>query len=87
MTGLEELTMCIKKLSADAVSTLLDAAKILLASQDTTVIPDCPYCSNTKVIRYGHKYGKQRFRCKQCGHIFVTTTHTIMSQSHFNETI
>lgn len=87
MTRLEELTRCIKKLSADAVSTLLDAAKILLESQDTTGIPDCPYCSSTKVIRYGHKCGKQRFRCKQCGRTFVTTTHTIMSQSHFNEAV
>lgn len=27
MTGLEELTKCIKKLSADAVNTILDAVK------------------------------------------------------------
>ncbi len=74
MTRLEELTRCIKELSADAVSTLLDVAKILLESQDTAGIPDCPYCSSTKVIRDGHKCGKQRFRCKQCGRTFVTTT-------------
>ena len=87
MTGLEELTKCIKKLSADAVNTILDAVKILLASDHATAIPDCPYCSSTKAIRYGHKCGKQRFLCKQCGRTFVTTTHTVMSQSHFSETI
>lgn len=87
MTGLEELTGCIKKLSADAVNTILDAVKMLLASENTTDIPDCPYCSSTKAIRYGHKCGKQRFRCKQCGRTFVTTTHTIMSQSHFSEAV
>lgn len=87
MTGLEELTRCIKKLSADAVNTLLDAVKILLASENAIGIPDCPYCSSTKAIRYGHKCGKQRFLCKQCGRTFVTTTHTIMSQSHFSEAV
>ena len=87
MTGFEELTKCIKKLSADAVNTLLDAAKMLLASENTAGIPDCPYCGSTKVIRYGHKCGKQRFFCKQCGRTFVTTTHTIMSQSHSSEAV
>ena len=87
MTGLEELTKCIKKLSADAVNTIFDAVKILLASENTTDIPDCPYCSSTKTIRYGHKCGKQRFRCQRCGRTFVTTTHTIMSQSHFSEAV
>ncbi len=84
MTRLEELTKCIKKLSTDAVNTLLDAVKILLASESTAGNPDCPYCGSTEAIRYGHKCGKQRFLCKQCGRTFVTTTHTIMSQSHFN---
>lgn len=87
MTGLEELTKCIKKLSADAINTILDAVKLLLASDTAANIPDCPYCGSQKVIRYGHKCGKQRFQCKQCGRTFVTTTHTIMSQSHFNEAV
>lgn len=87
MTGLEELTKCIKKLSTNAVNTLLDAAKMLLASENATETPDCPHCSSTKVIRYGHKCGKQRFFCKECEHTFVTTTHTIMSQSHSSEAV
>lgn len=87
MTKLEELTKYIKKLSADAVNTLLDAVKILLTSENATGIPDCPYCSGTKAIRYGHKCGKQRFLCRQCGRTFVTTTHTIMSQSHFSQAV
>ena len=67
-----------QKLSADAVNTLLDAVKILLASNHSTGIPDCLYCSGAKAIRYGNKCGKQRFLCKQCGCTFVTTTNTIM---------
>lgn len=87
MTKLEELAKCIKKLSADAISTLLDAVKILLAAENTTAVHDCSYCGSAKVIRYGHKCGKQRFFCNQCGRTFVTTTHTIMSQSHFSEAV
>ncbi len=87
MTKLEELTRYIKKLSADAISTLLDTVKILLAAENTTAAHDCPYCGSAKVIRYGHKCGKQRFFCNQCGRTFVTTTHTIMSRSHFSDSI
>lgn len=87
MTKLEELIKCVKKLSADAVNTLLDAVKILLTSENTTEIPGCPYCGSVMAIRYGHKCGKQRFLCKQCERTFVTTTHTIMSQSHFSEAV
>ena len=47
----------------------------------------CPYCSDNKVIRYSKKCGKQRFLCKKCGHTFVTTTHTIMSNSHYDENV
>ena len=64
MTSLEELTLYIKQLSTDAVNTLLDAAKVLLTSENTTDILNCPYCCNNRVIRYGHKCGKQRFLCK-----------------------
>lgn len=86
MNGLEELTKCIKNLSIDAINTILDAVKILFASENTTGIPNCPYC-RTKTIRYGHKCDKQRFRCKQYRRTFATTTHIIMSQSHFSETV
>lgn len=48
---------------------------------------DCPYCSSNHVIRYGKKHGKQRFLCKDCRHTFVTTTHTVMSKSHYGKDI
>lgn len=47
MTRLEEVTKCIKKLSADAVNTLLDTVKMLLASENTAGISSCPYCNST----------------------------------------
>ena len=60
MTKLEELAKCIEKLSADATSTLLDAVKILLAAENTIAVHDRSYYGSAKVIRYGHKCGKQR---------------------------
>lgn len=33
---------------------------------------NCPNCSASKVVKYGHThYGKQRFRCRECGRQFV----------------
>ncbi len=51
MTKLEELTKCIKKLSADAIASILDAVYMLLASDHTQEIPACVYCNGEKVIR------------------------------------
>lgn len=87
MTKLEELTKYIKKLPADTVNTLLDSVKSLLVSDNTAEIPDCPYCTSAETIRYGHKCHKQRFLCKECGHTFVTTTHTVMSHSHSGDAV
>lgn len=81
MSKTEELTNYIKMLSQDKIQQLLDLVKHLLSTSPMEK-PCCPYCGNADIIRYGHKCGKQRFLCKHCGRTFVTTTHTIMSQSH-----
>lgn len=81
MSKIEELTNYIKKLSQDAIQQLLDLVKCILATSSLEK-PCCPYCGSSNIIRYGHKCGKQRFLCKHCNRTFVTTTHTIMSQSH-----
>jgi len=31
----------------------------------------CKYCTSENVIRWGRNRGKQRFRCKNCGHQFL----------------
>lgn len=81
MSKVEGLTNYIKKLSQDTIQQLLDLVKCILSTSSLEG-PCCPYCGNANVICYGYKYGKQRFLCKHCGRTFVTTTHTIMSQSH-----
>ena len=45
--------------------------------------PECPHCKNSYVIKYGHKGGKQRFLCKNCGQTFMHTTNTLMANSHY----
>jgi len=40
--------------------------------------PSCPHCGSTHVIRNGHKDGKQRWRCQDCGRSFGPTFGTAM---------
>ena len=83
MTNQEKLINYISQLSNEDITTLLDAVTSMVGIHTMDFHPDCPYCSSPNVIRYGHKCGKQRFLCKECGRTFVPTTHTIMSNSHF----
>lgn len=83
MTNQDLLITRIKQLSEEEISTLLDAATIMLGNHSIGAKPDCPYCGSQNIIRYGHKCNKQRFLCKNCERTFVTTTHTVMSNSHF----
>lgn len=83
MTNQELLISYISKLSEDEISSLLDAATIMLRDKELTPRPACPYCTAQAVIRYGFKCRRQRFLCKDCGRTFVSTTNTIMANSHF----
>lgn len=47
----------------------------------------CPRCGGNSVIRFGHKRGKQRFCCKDCGGVFMSSSGTIMENSHYGEEI
>ena len=83
MTNQELLISRITQLSEDEISAVLDAVTLMLETKELTPKPDCPYCGTRAVIRYGHKCKKQRFLCKTCERTFVSTTNTIMSNSHF----
>ena len=83
MTKQELLISHINRLSEDEISSLLDTVTIILQDKELTPKPDCPHCAAQSVIRYGFKCKKQRFLCKNCGHTFVSTTNTIMANSHF----
>ena len=87
MTNQEILISRITQLSEEEISSVLDAVTLMLKAKELTPKPDCPYCGSHVVIRYGHKCKKQRFFCKACESTFVSTTNTIMSNSHFPASI
>lgn len=43
----------------------------------------CPHCHTDNVKKTGFGRGKQRFQCKDCMKHYVTTTGTIMENSHY----
>ena len=77
-----KLIECIKNLTGDAVNRLLSPALGMLAAETSTVA-ECPYCGSAYIVRNGKKCRKQRYLCRCCGRTFVTTTHTVMSMSHY----
>ena len=83
MTNQEMLISYINKLTEDEISSLLEAASLMLETKEPAEKPPCPYCGCGEVIRYGHACQKQRFLCKICGRTFVPTTNTVMANSHF----
>ena len=80
--NVNKLIECIKNLTSDAVNRLLSLALGMLAAE-TSAVTECPYCGSTHIVRNGKKCGKQRYLCRCCGRTFVTTTHTVMSMSHY----
>lgn len=83
MTNQEMLISYINKLTEDEISSLLEAASLMLETKEPAGKSPCPYCGCGKVIRYGHACQKQRFLCKKCGRTFVPTTNTVIENSHF----
>ena len=87
MTNQELLMSHISKLSEDEISSLLDTVTVMLQEKEPAPKPACPHCAAQAVIRYGFKFKKQRFFCKNCGRTFVTTTNSIMANSHFTVSV
>lgn len=60
---------------------------IVSASQQPLEKPDCPHCGGISVIKYGHRNGKQRFMCHNCGQTFMYSTNTLMANSHYGRSV
>ncbi len=60
---------------------------IVSANQQPVEKPDCPYCGGTRVIKYGHRKGKQRLLCHDCERTFMHSTNTLMACSHYNQSV
>ena len=84
----DEILKALRQYSEEELISIFNAAIENVKSESKPVSKcDCPYCSGRQVILYGKKHGKQRFLCKECSHTFITTTHTMMSKSHYGEDI
>ncbi len=85
---LKTLFYCVKNLcEADLdriISFVLGIASVPRQPADR---PGCPYCGKRKVIKYGHRNGKQRFLCKDCKQTFIHSTKTLMANSHYGQSL
>lgn len=77
-----KLTNIIAKLPEEAVDSLYETACRMFEDYPNDERPCCPYCNGNAIVRNGHKCGKQEYRCKTCGKTFVSTTNTLMANSH-----
>ena len=41
----------------------------------------CPRCSKSHIIKYGKRYDRQRYKCKDCGKIFDERTSSVISST------
>ena len=77
-----KLTSIIAKLPEEAVDSLYETVFKTYEKHLDGDKPCCPFCGGKAVVRNGHKCGKQEYRCKDCGKTFVSTTNTLMANSH-----
>lgn len=77
-----KLENLISKLSAEEIDSLYEYALPLFTKRLAGKNPNCPKCRSANIVKNGHKCGKQEYRCKTCGNTFVSTTNTIMANSH-----
>ena len=60
---------------------------IVSVNQQPKERPQCPYCGDSNVIKYGHRKGKQRFLCHGCQQTFMHSTNTLMANSHYSQSV
>lgn len=77
-----KLTNIIAKLSEEAIDSLYETDCKMMEGYADDERPCCPYCNGKAVVRNGHKCDKQEYRCKACGKTFVSTTNTLIANSH-----
>ena len=66
------------------ISFVLSIISVKQQSEEKT---NCPYCNGMHTIKYGYRTGKQRFLCHDCKRTYMHSTNTIMSNSHYNQSV
>ena len=77
-----KLGKLISKLSSEAVESRYELAQKMFGGEITEEKPHCPYCGSEYVVKNGHKCHKQEYLCRKCQKTFVSTTNTLMANSH-----
>ncbi len=83
--NVDELTEVMMILTGSKLETVIDdpikSFKELILKRKATSLGDrpyCPYCQSHRVVKNGHKDGRQRFICKNCKHTYTWTNNTIL---------
>ena len=76
-------TLC----DADIERIISFVMSILSVNHQLSDRPNCPYCKDTNIIKYGHTKGKQRFFCHGCRKTFLYATGTVMHHSHYSRSV
>ena len=85
---INKLLSFIKGLSNADIDRVLEyVIEILKVNNQQADRPGCPHCGSTHIIKNGHKDGKQRFLCHDCGQSYMRTTNTLMDQSHYTPSV
>ena len=77
-----KLANIITRLPEEAVDSLYETACKMFENHPDDEKPCCPFCGGKAIVRNGHKCGKQEYLCKDCWKTFVSTTNTLMANSH-----
>lgn len=83
--NVDELTEVMMILTGSKPETVIDdpikSFKELILKRKATSLGDrpyCPHCQSYRVVKNGHKDGRQRFICKDCKHTYTWTNNTIL---------
>ncbi len=71
----------ILQLNPKELDAIIGAMEKMMSEREQPVAA-CPYCNSAKIVRNGHKCGKQAYLCRTCGRSFVSTTGTVRYWSH-----
>jgi len=85
---IESLIGLVQKLPEDGLDEAIEyVTKIIDEKESDKLVPPCPHCKSANVVRYGYYKRNQRYRCNSCRRIFLGTTKTALSQSHYGESV
>ena len=76
-----DIVAVLKRLPAAEIERVKNTV-LKLGEETSEKMECCPACGGKKIVRNGHKHGKQAYLCRGCGRSFVSTTSTVMFMSH-----